>query len=234
MKPFVLSVPVCIAIYGCGAQSEAPTADTTSSVPMTVAAMPARQALTEPDFTARKSYGIATRRGNAAIGMTIDQALDIFTEPPGSFSRNELPPSIPPPYEARGWQKQNEGCGFILFNGHVAAIVYQLDGVKQDRLDEFLSLQRSAYGKEDKPMLSKHVNYWFWNGAEMRDKPSDSMMVCATELKSGTFNITIGAGTVPLMRALGMTEDAASRDSSKADELISEKKGPTMSNQAKG
>lgn len=225
---------VALALFGCGQQTEvAPVVDA-PEMPSTVAAVKSKSPAFAPDFKARPAFGIATRKGNATVGQTLDQALEIFAEPPGSFSQSELPPSLDTPYEARGWQKQNEGCGFILFEGRVAAIVYQLDRVKSDRLDELLTLQRNAFGKEDKPLLSKHVNYWFWNGETKEDVGTDSLMVCATEAKPGLFNITIAAGAKPVMQALGMTEDAASRDATRAEDLLQKKKAPGRANQAKG
>ncbi len=216
---------VALLVAGCGEQNASAPAPASPEIPATVAAMPPRGPLPAPDLEVHPDFGIATRRGILSIGQSLDQAYSIFAEPPGSFEQSELPPSISAPFEARGWQKQGEGFGAILYNGRVAGALYQLDNVKGDRVDEFLTLQRNAFGKEDRPLISKHVSYWFWNRGKNGQPSPDVLMVCASELSPGLYHLSISTGTRAVMQALGMSEDAASRDSRRTGDLLEKQKG---------
>jgi hypothetical protein len=217
-----LALPIlALALIGCGSPSPAPdpiSAQATASAPQQIA---------PPDFGNLTKLGIVKRSGTVRVGMSYEDAVTIFAEPPGSYEKSDLPPAIPPTYEARGWHNKDEGFGTILYKGRVAAAVSQLERANEDRLDEILALQRDAYGPSGKTVAGKYVRYWFWQGP---DWGNQSLMVCATEAKPKKLSITLATGTGQIMEALRMAPDAATRDQARADRLFDQQKTGSKTN----
>ncbi len=187
----------------------------------TPASEKAKQAMAPPDFSHPSRLALVRRQGQVAVGMTYpDEALAVFAEPPGSYEKSELPPSIPAPYEARGWQRKGEGFGAILYKGRIAAAVYQLERVDEDRVQEILHTHEQAFGQPTTAVDGKFVRFWFW-----RPDPSGPvLMLCATEIQPKKLNLTLSVGTPQVMEALGMTPESAAGTKDSAERLISKQR----------
>lgn len=198
----------------------------------TAATQPAKQ-IPIPTFERGTRLGLAKRTGIVKVGADIDSALGVFTEPPGSYEKTDLPPSIPNTFEARGWQKKDEGFGMILYKGRVVGALYQLDRATPDRLDELIKFQQDAFGAPTKTLPGKYVRYWFWIDGQTEDPSTGQiLMVCATEAKLGKLSISAAVGWQPIMDALGMSWDAATRDQVKAEKLIDKQRSGGKTNTA--
>jgi hypothetical protein len=226
LRPFRWLLFAVVAV-GCGTSQPPVNQDAPSVVtPVT----DTKRALPAPNFDAESR--LILQRGNAGVrvGATYEDAVSVFAAPTGWWTRDDLPPSIGPPFDARGWQTKGEGFGTILYKGRVAAAVYELDRTSGDRLDELLGWQQTANGTAWTVLPGKFVRYWFWRSG-MRSNPGDQvLMVCATEIQAGKINVTASIGTQSVMDALSMTPETASRDQKTAEKLIEKQRGAAKAN----
>lgn len=212
----LLLVLLAFVLGGCGEPSPAPEV----RVPATAANKPAKEPLEPPLFDANARLALERRTGAVRVGETYGDALAVFAEPPGSFEKNDLPPSITEPYEARGWQNQTEGFGTILYRNRVAAAVYQAQDVTEDRLQDLIQVQQDHFRQPMQFLGGKSVRYWFWWTGLGSAAADQILMIEATELHPGKLNLTAAIGTAPIMQALGMTPDSADRDRANAELMI--------------
>ncbi len=214
---------ILILAYGlvlCGC-AEPPAHDTTGVVPG-VDSPPAAVLL--PDYEKLSNLGLLSRKGTVKVGMTREEALDMFVEPPGSYEKSDLPPSIAAPFEAFAWQTRTEGFGMILYQNKVGAAVHEIDKVTPDRLDEVVRAYQSQYGPAFTHLQGRHVEYWFWQSRSQAGRGDHLLMVTKVQAKPNLLNITEAIGTVPVMEALRMTEQSANGDLARADRMLDEQR----------
>ena len=232
----LLLLLIPLVALGCGDQQAAPTQEPPVISATRAAQPPKQQPLSDPTFGPEARLGLARISGRLTkVGMTLDDALSNFGQPPGTYEKSELPPSLGEPgrpYEAWGWQTKGEGFGAILFKGRVAAAIYQHERLIATQLDELLRLHEDTFGQPAKTAIGKYVRYWFWFSGGTVDKPEQILMICGTEVGGRKFNVTAAIGIQPVMDALGMTADAASRDQVKADSLIEKQRSGGRANSA--
>src|SRR5579871_2715623 len=121
-----------LLLVGCGDAGTA--ADKTAAASVTANQASASE-IAPPDFSHESGLGMVRAAHSKAllIGMQADDALGVFTGPPGAYSRSDLPPAIPSGvYDAQGWQTKDEGFGMILYKGRVGLALYEQDRTSQD------------------------------------------------------------------------------------------------------
>jgi hypothetical protein len=219
---------VALALAGCG--SSAPPAAQETGAIVTPVTEPPKKPLDSPNFDSESR--LILQRGNTGVkvGSSYDDAVSVFAAPTGWWPRDDLPPSVTPPFDARGWQTKGEGFGSILYKGRIAAAVYELDRTNSDRLDEILEWQQRANGSAWTMLDGKYVRYWFWQSGTRENRGDQILMVCATEIQPRKFNVTAAIGTIPVMSALSMTPETASRDQKTAEKLFEKQKAAARSN----
>ena len=184
---------------------------------------------TEPTVPAPKiaSVPAPTTKDSTDIAMVVRRGppITVWSTPEGAFRRfqdnkqvgfeyDTLPPKFEPPYSARTWEEDHIHIGFgeILYNGGLAAAVYQEDKGNQDRVDELVRDHQDQVGRlTPKYLRGKHVSYWFW------DKEGQRLMICAYSTGRDVIKITVAIGDDVVMDALGMSPDQAQKDQIKVD-----------------
>jgi hypothetical protein len=208
---------IAVVVVGCGEPAKPPIE---IKGPVTTANQPAKLPLSPPNFDSQSRLALVRRTGEVRVGMGYEDARMIFADPPGSYEKTDLPPSVTEPYDARGWQTKNEGFGAILYHGRVAAAVYELAKASEDRVQEWVQAEQDRLGVPSSVISGKHVRYWFWQSGT-RQAPGDQMvMICATEMPPTRLSLTAAIGTSTIMQALGMTPEAAAGDKPNADLMI--------------
>lgn len=213
MGKWLLLVSVLI-LAGCGAQPAPP--DAQNNVLATPAAVAAKSETPAPDFARTSLLGVRKSTGTVRVGDDRNEGFKVFAAPEQSYDQDDLPPSITAPYQAVGWQKQDEGFGMILYEGRIAAAVYQLNRTNSARFADILALHTTAYGEVAKTIPGRRVRYWFWED----ESAGQTLMICASEIQPDVFNVTVAIGTNRLMQALGMEPDRAPQFQRIAEDLI--------------
>jgi hypothetical protein len=219
---------VALISAGCGT-SQPPAAQETGAVVTPVMEAP-KKPLDPPNFDADSR--LVLQRGNAGVkvGGSYEDGVSVFAAPTGWWPRDDLPPSILSPFEARGWQTKGEGFGTILYKGRIAAAVYELDRTSSERVDELLGWETRVNGPAWTTMDGKYVRYWFWQSGTRANRGDQLLMVCATEIQPHKFNVTASIGTLPVMYSLSMTPETASRDQQAAEKLIERQRTSSKGN----
>jgi hypothetical protein len=208
-----------------GCNEPAATAPVVSDV-VTPAAESAKGPLRAPDFTVDTKLALLNgSTGGVKIGMDAKEALTVFAKPPSSWNTHDLPPSISGTFEAAGWQNKDEGFGMILNRGRVAAALHSLERTSESRLSEEVDIHEKSLREPLKVISGKFVRYWFWQDVDGKS-PSDQvlLMICATEIQPGKWNVAEAIGTRPMMDALGMTPEHAAVSQRVADKLLDEQR----------
>ncbi|HVT13072.1 MAG TPA: hypothetical protein VHE55_12480 [Fimbriimonadaceae bacterium] len=204
-----------------------------------------------PTFETASRLGLIRRSGTVRVGMNQDDAFSIFTQPPNSYEKSDLPASFDASsYEATGWQSKGEGFGMILCKGKVfkgevykdkvVVAVDELDGLTEARLaSDVVKPYIDAFGQpqyfDDKNELKsgfldgRFVRYWFWQSGS---NTGDILMICATEVKMDKLNVTIAVGWDSAMATLRMTPASALEDQRSADRLIDRQRSANKPNGA--
>lgn len=195
---------------------------------ITPAAKPAKSGLAEPNFTLTSRLAVLKAPGKVQVGDERAAALRVFAPPTGSYEHDDLPPSIPEPYSARGWQTDDEGIGLILFEGKVAAVVHEMYRAPEDRCNEIVEAHRAEFGAPSSEVANGNVRYLFWDD----NQAAQRLMLCTFEQSPKKFNLTVALGTNRLMDALGMAPDYATGEQRLMADIERAKpaKGPKSSN----
>ena len=196
-------------LVGCQG-SEVTTAQISPTPTLKVASVPAPRTKEPTDIA------LAVRRGTPiTVWASPEASLRKFQDPKQvGFEYNTLPPKFEPPYSARTWEEDHAHIGFgeILYDGGLAAAVYQEDRGNQDRVDELVRDHQDLVGRlRPTTLQGKRVSYWFW------DKDDQRLMICAFSTGPNVIKITVAIGDDVVMDALGMSADQATKDQVKVD-----------------
>jgi hypothetical protein len=201
-----------LIVVGCQGTETANT-QPTSVAPIKAASVPSPRTKEPTDIA------MSVRRGTPiTVWSSPDSAFRKFQDPKQvGFEYNILPPKFEPPYSARTWEEDHAHIGFgeILYDGGLAAAVYQEDRANQDRLDELVRDHQDLVGRLVPTTLQgKKVSYWFW------DKDDQRLMICAFATGPNVIKVTVAIGDDVVMDAMGMSPDQAAKDQIKVDSSL--------------
>ncbi len=203
---------ILIATVLAGCQGGAALAPEASSPPVVKEA-----SVSAPITREATDIALVVRPGNPiTVWSSADAAFRKFQDPKQvGFEYDNLPPKFQPPYSARTWEEDHIHMGFgeILYNGGLAAAIYQEDKGNQDRVDRLVRDHQDQMGSRLTPttLKGKRVSYWFW------EKDDQRLMICAYATDRDVIKITVAIGDNVVMDALGMSPDQARKDQIKVD-----------------
>lgn len=235
MMRFFLATAALLAIVGCSSDAPTPTEPNGPATILTAAMEPPKRPLPLPDFQHTSNLGVLKGADTLKVGMSVSDALAIFAEPRGSYEKNDRPPSIPEPYEIRGWQASDQSFGLIAYQGRVVAAMHQMEAVTLDRLEELAQRYRSEYGPAKLFIPGDFARYWIWDNQEPGRSADHILLISANQVQPNRFFVTEAIGWQPIMQALGMIPETAARDARIANKMAEDRaRAPKPANQNGG
>lgn len=171
-----------------------------------------------PDPTVKSRVALVRSGRSVKVGDTPSAAFGVFGPPPRAWDFREMPPSLAPPYGARGWETTREGFGVITYNDVVVAAMRQIDDAPPSQLAEILQEHEAALGVARTEFVAgTQVRYWFWEDGPHR------LMVSALNRPRGELHVTVAMGDRAVLDILGISPAKATDDSLRVEEIMRER-----------
>jgi hypothetical protein len=198
------------AMLGCGGPIE-PT--DTGPPPVAVGEAPP-----VPPPGERYVTSLGLLRGDRTLGVwaSSEEAGRFFPGPENASEFRELPPNFRSPYRARGWEANRVGFGVILYEGFVAAAMYQESNLTLEDVHEIVRPYLESFGDAHRTLSGARVQYWFW-----QERGHRLMVHYAPNVNGeGRYDLTIAVGADAAMDGIRASYQDALEDLRQVEHLI--------------
>jgi|GEM_PF-3003023 len=153
-----------------------------------------------------QAVGLFRGDGVVKVGDTWEKARALIPGPSTAYELHDLPKKLPEQFEVKGWEtSEGEGYGMILYQDRIVAAMYQLQGTKEDEVNEFYTSESKGMGPiTPTTYVGNGLRFWFWKD----DKTRQSTMMCAQQKRRG-IDLTIAMGDDQILDVLGATDTNA-------------------------
>lgn len=200
------SVPVGLAtgllLAGCGS---APTA---SNGP--TSAFSSSGEVSRPEFGGSTSIAMLNGGASLQVGDAEAKAVDFIGRPQKWYEFRDAPPQFGSAFRARGWETENDGFGWITYDGQIVVAQWTRRRVDDALVQEVVAEYRNRLGNAQSSVAKSTAKYWFWEQGRHR------LMICAANQDAKRYVLTIAIGEINAMNGLRMTSGLAIRDADRA------------------